>query len=150
MPCHFFKSIAKLSDVEPSSRATARSDSITKPAQGEADQPFCGAEINTSTPVARMSTHAQPDAIQSSTNSAPTAWAAAANAEIYASGKITPAEVSTCGANTTSGLSAKIRATTVSIGGGENAACAPLSLCRALITWVSAVNPPASKIWLQR
>ena len=150
MPCHFFKSIAKLSDVECSSRATALADIITNPAQGEADQPFCGAEISTSTPVARMSTHAQPEAIQSSTISAPTSCAAAASAVIYASGNITPAEVSTCGANTTSGFSARICATTASIGAGENAACGPLSLCRALITWVSAVNPPASKIWLHR
>ena len=78
--CHFFRSIAKLSEVVCSSRATARSDSITSPAQGEALQPFCGAEISTSTPVAFMSTQAQPEAMQSSTISAPTSCAASASA----------------------------------------------------------------------
>ena len=40
------------------------------------DQPFCGAEIKISTPVAFISTHAHPDAIQSKTKIAPTSWAA--------------------------------------------------------------------------
>jgi hypothetical protein len=48
--------------------------------EGEADQPFCGAEISTSTPVAAMSTQMQPEAMQSSTISAPTSCAAAASA----------------------------------------------------------------------
>ena len=53
---------------------------ITSPADGVEDQPFCGAEISTSTPVASMSTQAQPDAMQSSTISAPTSCAAEASA----------------------------------------------------------------------
>ena len=77
---HFFRSSAKLSEAVSSSRSRARSDSITSPAQGEALQPFCGALISTSTPLARMSTQAQPEAMQSSTISAPTSWAAPASA----------------------------------------------------------------------
>ena len=79
---HFFRSIAKLSLSVSSSRAKARSDIITSPAQGEADQPFCGAETNTSTPSFFMSTQTQPLAIQSSTINAPTSCAAAAIAAI--------------------------------------------------------------------
>ena len=44
--------------------------------QGELLQPFCGAEISTSTPVWTMSTHMAPEATQSSTISAPTSCAA--------------------------------------------------------------------------
>ena len=55
----------------------ARSLSITMAQQGLLLQPFCGAEIKTSTPVACMSTHIAPEAMQSSTNSAPTSCAAA-------------------------------------------------------------------------
>jgi hypothetical protein len=55
-----------------------RALSITMAQQGELLQPFCGAEISTSTPVFCMSTHIAPEATQSSTNSAPTAWAASA------------------------------------------------------------------------
>ena len=77
---HFFRSIAKLFDVVVSTRALARSDSMTSPAEGDADQPFCGAEINTSTPVACISTQMQPLAMQSSTRIAPTSCAAAARA----------------------------------------------------------------------
>ena len=79
---HFFRSSAKLFDVVSASRASARADSITNPAAGEADQPFCGAEISTSTPVAAISTQTQPEAMQSSTRSAPTSCAAWARAEI--------------------------------------------------------------------
>ena len=78
--CHFFRSIAKELDVVLSILSTARCDIITNPAEGVADQPFCGAEINTSTPVARISTQTQPDAMQSNTINAPTSWAAAAMA----------------------------------------------------------------------
>ncbi len=41
-------------------------------------------------------------------------------------------------------------ATTSSIGGGANAACAPSSIRRAFNTVVCAGMPPMSKIWLQR
>ena len=51
----------------------ARSLSITMAQQGELLQPFCGALTSTSTPVAAMSTHMAPEAMQSSTNSPPTA-----------------------------------------------------------------------------
>ena len=59
-------------------RSTAKSDSITKPAEGDADQPFCGAEIRTSTPSSFISIQAHPDAIQSRPIIAPTSWAASA------------------------------------------------------------------------
>ena len=59
-----------------------RADSITIPAEGEALQPFCGAEISTSTPVWRMSTQTAPEAMQSRTISAPTSCAASASAVI--------------------------------------------------------------------
>ena len=72
MARHFLRSSAKLLDAVCSSRSAARADSITRPAEGEADQPFCGAEISTSTPVASMSTQMAPDAMQSSTINAPT------------------------------------------------------------------------------
>jgi len=48
--------------------------------QGELLQPFCGAEIRMSTPVACMSTHMAPEAMQSSTNRPPTACTASATA----------------------------------------------------------------------
>ena len=54
---HFLRSQAKLVLVVPSMAARARSLSMTMAQQGELLQPFCGAEISTSTPVARMSTH---------------------------------------------------------------------------------------------
>ena len=80
MARHFLRSSAKLLDTVLSSRSVASLDSITRPADGEADQPFCGAEINTSTPVASISTQMAPDAMQSSTIMAPTSCAAAAMA----------------------------------------------------------------------
>ena len=43
-------------------------------------QPFCGALISTSTPLAVMSTHSAPEAMQSSTNSPPAACTASATA----------------------------------------------------------------------
>ena len=67
----------KLLLVGPSSAWRARALSITMAEQGELLQPFCGALISTSTPVAAMSTHIAPEATQSSTNSAPTSCAAA-------------------------------------------------------------------------
>ena len=61
-----------------------------------------------------------------------------------------PLAVSTCGANTTSGFSAWMRATTSSTGAGAKGAVAPLPVRRAIITVSSAGIPPISKIWLQR
>ena len=58
---HFFRSSAKLSLLVASSRSAPRADSITIPAEGEALQPFCGAEISTSTPVSRISTQTAPE-----------------------------------------------------------------------------------------
>lgn len=78
IPRQRFRSSAKLSGTASASAASARGDSITRPAEGEADHPFCGAEISTSTPVAAISTQMQPEAMQSSTTSAPTACAASA------------------------------------------------------------------------
>ena len=75
---HFFRSSAKLDDVVSASRTSAAGDSTTTPAEGDADHPFCGALISTSTPVAAISTQMQPEAMQSSTISAPTSCAAAA------------------------------------------------------------------------
>jgi hypothetical protein len=60
--------------------ARARSDNITIAQQGELLQPFCGALTSTSTPVACMSTHMAPEAMQSSTNNPPTACTASATA----------------------------------------------------------------------
>ena len=77
---HFFRSQAKLELVVWSMRARAASPSITKAQQGEPLQPFCGALISTSTPVAAMSTHIAPEAMQSSTNRPPTACTASATA----------------------------------------------------------------------
>ena len=79
---HFFRSSAKLSLSVAASLSAARSDSITSPAAGEADHPFCGAEITTSTPVAFMSTQTAPEAMQSSTINAPTSCAACASEAI--------------------------------------------------------------------
>ncbi len=79
---HFFRSMAKLFDMVAASRSSARGLRTTTPAEGEADHPFCGAEISTSTPVASISTQTQPDAMQSSTISAPTSCAAAATVAI--------------------------------------------------------------------
>jgi hypothetical protein len=77
---HLRRSIAKLLLVVPSIAVRARSPSITKAQQGEPVQPFCGALITTSTPVACMSTHSAPEAMQSSTNRPPTSCAASATA----------------------------------------------------------------------
>ena len=77
---HFFKSQEKLELVVPSMAALARSLSMTMAQHGELLQPFCGAEISTSTPVACMSTHMAPEAMQSSTNRPPTACTASATA----------------------------------------------------------------------
>src|SRR5690606_30150476 len=137
-------------DVVDSSRCAAASESITSPAEGDADQPFCGAEISTSTPTAFMSTQTQPDAMQSSTKSAPTSCAAAAKAERESSGRIMPAAVSTCGAKTTSGRVSRIDFTTSAIGAGAKADCGALPVWRAMATTTSVAKPPASKIWLQR
>jgi hypothetical protein len=68
--------------VRATARSRAASDSITMPAQGVADQPFCGAEITTSTPSAFMSTQRQPDAMQSSTKSPPTSCTASVTARM--------------------------------------------------------------------
>jgi hypothetical protein len=53
---------------------------LTAAQQGDPLQPFCGAEISTSTPVAFMSTQIVPEAMQSSTNKPPTACTASATA----------------------------------------------------------------------
>jgi hypothetical protein len=60
--------------------ARARSPSMTSAQQAELLHPFCGALIRMSTPLAAMSTHNAPDAMQSSTNIAPTACTASATA----------------------------------------------------------------------
>ena len=75
---HFLRSSAKEFGVLSASRASARALITTRPTAGEADQPFCGAEISTSTPVDTISTQTQPEAMQSSTSSAPTSCAASA------------------------------------------------------------------------
>ena len=77
---HFFRSSAKLSLVVFSSRSSARAENITRPAAGEALQPFCGAEISTSTPRAFMSAQTAPEAMQSSTIRPPTSCTACASA----------------------------------------------------------------------
>ena len=61
-----------------------------------------------------------------------------------------PAAVSTCGANTTAGRSARIAATTSSIGGGANGSCAPGRARRAFSTVQDDGMRPISKIWVQR
>ena len=77
---HFLRSTAKLVLVVASMARRARSDSITKAQHGEPLQPFCGALTITSTPVACMSTHNAPLAMQSSTNKPPTSCTASATA----------------------------------------------------------------------
>ena len=101
--------------------ARARSLKGIKAQHGELLQPFCGALIITSTFDAFMSTHIAPEAMQSSTNKPSTDSTASPIARKYSGGKIIPADVSTCGANTTSGFSFLIHATTSSIGGGAKA-----------------------------
>src|SRR3546814_7502620 len=64
---HFFRSQAKEELVVAFTRSFAAWLSMTRPLQGEALQPFCGAEISTSTPTACMSTQTVPEAMQSST-----------------------------------------------------------------------------------
>ncbi len=79
---HLRRSQAKLVLVVASMALRARSLSMTSAQQGELLQPFCGALIRTSTPLAAMSTQIAPDATQSSTNRPPTAWVASASARI--------------------------------------------------------------------
>src|SRR3546814_5816445 len=73
---HFFRSQAKEELVVAFTFSFAAWLSITRPLQGEALQPFCGAEISTSTPTACMSTQTVPEAMQSSTKRPPTACTA--------------------------------------------------------------------------
>ena len=80
MPSQRFRSAAKLVLWVSSRRRRASSPSITRAAQGDELQPFCGALISTSTPRAFMSTHRAPEAMQSSTNRPPTSWTASATA----------------------------------------------------------------------
>ncbi len=61
-----------------------------------------------------------------------------------------PEAVSTCGANTTAGRSARIRATASSIGKGWNGEVGELPTRRAFSTTSSDGIDPASKIWVQR
>ena len=77
---HFLRSPAKLVLVVASMRSRATGLSITSAAQGGLVQPFCGALIRMSTPLAAMSTQIAPEATQSSTNSPPTACTASATA----------------------------------------------------------------------
>ena len=77
---HFLRSQEKLELVVPSMAVRARSLSMTMAQQGELLQPFCGADTSKSTPVACISTHMAPEAIQSSTNKPPTACTASATA----------------------------------------------------------------------
>ena len=61
-----------------------------------------------------------------------------------------PAAVSTCGANTTAGCSARMAATTSSSGAGLHAACGPSPSGRAAQTVTLDAMEPASRIWDQR
>ena len=61
-----------------------------------------------------------------------------------------PDEVSTWGANTRSGWSRRMVATTSSIGAGAKGDFDPAPAWRAFSTWVWAGIAPISKIWLQR
>ena len=62
-----------------------------------------------------------------------------------------PAEVSTCGANTTLGRCLPMAATTSSSGAGANGARVPPSpTCRAFNTCAEAGMFPISMIWVQR
>ena len=74
------RSSAKLSLVRSPSTSVARSLSMISPAQGEPLQPFCGALMITSTPLAAMSTQAVPEATQSSTKIPPASCTASATA----------------------------------------------------------------------
>ena len=71
---------AKLVLVVVPMRARAPSPSMTNAQQGGPLQPFCGALISTSTPIAAMSTQTVPEATQSSTNRPPPACTASATA----------------------------------------------------------------------
>jgi len=71
---HHFVEDPRYKSVVPSIAVRARSESMTSPQPEELLQPFCGALIRTSTPVAAMSTQIVPEAMQSSTNSPPTAF----------------------------------------------------------------------------
>ena len=150
MLSHFFKSHAKLLLVVASMRLRANSDSTTKAQPGVPVQPFCGALTSTSTPVAAMSTHIAPDAMQSNTNMPPTLCMASATARKYTSGKMMPDAVSTWGANTKSGLSRKMVATTSSMVAGAYGDCLSGPFFCAFNTVLLAGIFPISKICVQR
>ena len=61
-----------------------------------------------------------------------------------------PAEVSTCGANTTSGLNSRMAATASATGTGAKGASAPSPIRRAFRTRVSLAILPISRICVQR
>ena len=147
---HFFRSLAKLELVVSSRRARPCGDIITSAAQGDALHPFCGAVSNTSTPVFSRFTKTVPLATQSRTNKPPCSCTASATALIKLSGTIRPAEVSTCGQQTTSGFSDRIAAIISSSGTGANGASLVSSSWRAARTVVDVASRPASIICDQR
>ena len=97
-----------------------------------------------------MSTHIAPEATQSSTKRPSCACTASAMAFRWPSGSIRPAEVSTCGANTTAGLVSRMVLTISSSGAGANGSVAPGCARRALSTVDEEATPAISKICVQR
>ena len=74
---HFLKSTTKEVPLVARVAATPRGPSMTSPAQEGPVQPFCGAEMSTSTPSSSMLVHTVPEAMQSSTKRPPCACIAA-------------------------------------------------------------------------
>ena len=88
MVAHALRSPAKLVDCVSSSRALARSDIMTSPAQGCADPALLrGRDQDIDAGSRPCRTQAQPEAMQSSTISAPTSCAASASAAIIGVGQ---------------------------------------------------------------
>jgi hypothetical protein len=148
---HFFRSAAKLLLVVASMAVRARSLSITKAQQGEPLQPFCGALTSTSTPVACMSTHNAPLAMQSSTSRPPTSRAPhrpwrAGNRRAGAGRR----RFRRAGQTPQRAVVAWMEATTSAMGAGAKAAWRPVATGRALSTSCSEAIWPMSRICDQR
>mmetsp|Transcript_22878 Transcript_22878/g.46603 ORF Transcript_22878/g.46603 Transcript_22878/m.46603 type:complete len:289 (+) Transcript_22878:329-1195(+) len=148
---HFLRSTTKEVPWEARVASTPRGPNMTRPAHEGPVQPFCGAEMSTSTPSSFMSTHTVPDAMQSSTKRPPCAWTAAHARRMYSSCSKMPVLVSTWGAKSTAGLSRAIMASRSSIGHGAYCACRPgLATGWALTTMCSDGMSHVSKMCVHR
>jgi hypothetical protein len=147
---HFFEVAGEAGADVVSSMPPGRSaDSITMPQQGEALQPFCGALIRTSTPrPACRPRAAGGDAVQHQ-QPAHLVHGVGHLADVVV-GQHDPGGGLHMRAKTMSGRSARMVATTSSMGAGAKGEVGRIAVRRAFSTVRVGGISPISKIWLQR